>query len=58
MPIREICSPVQYPVKPAKLGDKPARHPGVGSTPRGESPGAYSDPGNLKKRPERVSNKA
>ena len=43
---------------PAKLGDKPARHPGVGSTPRGESPGAYSDPGNLKKRPERVSNKA
>jgi hypothetical protein len=57
MPIKPVCSPVQYPNQVAKLGQRPAR-PTVGSTERGESPGAYSDPGNTKKRPERVSNKA
>jgi hypothetical protein len=50
MALKQVCSPVQYPTKPAKLGDKPMRHPGVGSAQRGESPGAYADPGNPKRR--------
>jgi hypothetical protein len=56
MAIKVVRSPVEYPVAPTKFGIRAARIT-VGSTQRGESPGAYSDPGNPKKRPERVSNK-
>jgi hypothetical protein len=56
-PVTQICSPVQKPTEPTKFGIRLARHPGVGSAPRGESPGAYSDPGNPKRREARADKK-